>query len=196
MAVAMLKSPRQSGFGLVEVLVTVLILAVGLLSAASLQLLSKRSNYDAAQRTTAAHLAQDLLERMRSNSAALIDYVPVGSLGGDTLGDAPAVDCSDPGTDCAPADLAGYDLWQWEDLLDGELENAGGAAAGGLSSPTACVSGPAFGGTGTYSIAIAWRGMTEIADPEVDDCGAGEGKYGDDDRYRRVLVIRTFLNAS
>lgn len=187
--------PHQTGFGLVEVLVTILVLAVGLLSAASLQLLSKRSNYDAAQRTSAAHLAQDLLERMRSNSAALAGYVPAADLGGDTLGDAPVVDCSDPGIDCTPDELAAYDLWQWEELLDGELENADGAAAGGLSNPTACVTGPAFGGTGTYAIAIAWRGMTEISDPETDDCGAGQGKYGDGDRYRRVLVVRTFLNA-
>jgi type IV pilus assembly protein PilV len=187
---------QQSGFGLVEVLVTILVLAVGLLSAASLQLLSKRSNYDAAQRTTAAHLAQGLLERMRSNSAALISYIPAEDLGDDTLGDAPAVDCTDPGINCSPDELAAYDLWQWEELLDGELENANGSAAGGLSNPTACVTGPGFGGTGTYSIAIAWRGMTEIDDPELDDCGAGEGKYGNGDRYRRVLVIRTFLNAA
>lgn len=187
---------RQSGFGLVEILVTILVLAVGLLSAASLQLLSKRSNYDSAQRTSAAHLAQDLLERMRSNSTALGSYIPAGDLGGDTLGDAPIVDCADAGVDCTPEDVAAYDLWHWEELLDGELESADGIAAGGLSSPTACLSGPDFGGTGTYAIAIAWRGLTELDDPEIDDCGAGEDKYGDGDRYRRVLVVRTYLNAT
>jgi type IV pilus assembly protein PilV len=187
---------QQTGFGLVEILVTILILAVGLLSAASLQLLSKRSNYDSAQRTSAAHLAQDLLERMRSNPTALGSYIPGGNLGGNTLGDAPAVDCADAALDCTPEDVAAYDLWQWEELLDGELENANGEATGGLATPTACLTGPGFGGTGTYSIAIAWRGMTELDDPAINDCGSGEDKYGDGDRYRRVLIVRTFLNAS
>lgn len=196
MRAAMLHKRPQAGFGLVEILVTILVLAVGLLSAASLQLLSKRSNYDSAQRTSAAHLAQDLLERMRSNSTALGSYIPGGDLGGDTLGDAPPVDCANAGVDCMPEDVAAYDLWQWEELLDGELENSAGEATGGLVAPTACLTGPDFGGTGTYSIAIAWRGMTELDDPAIDDCGAGEDKYGDGDRYRRVLVVRTFLNAT
>ena len=49
------------GFSMVEVMITLLVVSVALLSSVSLQVLSKRSNYDAAQRTTAAHLAEDLL---------------------------------------------------------------------------------------------------------------------------------------
>lgn len=190
-------SNRQRGFTLIESLIALLVISVGLLSVAGLQLLSKRSNYDAAQRTTAAHLAYDLLERMRNNPAGLINYIPAGTLGGNVLGDGPAVMCTNSGVSCDPEELAAFDLWQWEDLLDGALETAGGEAAGGLVSPTACITGPGFGGNGVYTVAIAWRGLTDSANPgDVDDCGEGLARYGDDDSYRRVLVVRTFINAT
>jgi type IV pilus assembly protein PilV len=188
---------RQSGFTLIETLIALLVISVGLLSVAGLQLLSKRSNYDAAQRTTAAHLAYDLLERMRNNPAGLINYMPGDTLGGNVLGDGPDVMCTDAGVSCDPEELAAFDLWQWEELLDGALETVGGEAAGGLVNPTACITGPGFGGSGVYTVAIAWRGLTGSADPgDVNDCGQGLDRYGDDDAYRRVLVVRTFINAS
>ena len=173
---------------------TLLVVSVGLLSAASLQLLSKRSNFDAAQRTTAAHLAEDLFSRMRTNGNGLVNYIPGGTLGGDVLGAAPAVNCQDPIANCTPAQLAAYDLWQWEEQLDGEFEASGGQARGGLTSPTVCITGPVFGSAGTYTIAIAWRGMTDMADPQINTCGQGSGNYGTGDRYRRVMVMQTFLN--
>ena len=66
---------QQRGVSLIEVLVTLILISIGLLGTASLQILSKRSNFEAAQRTTAAHLANDLFQRMRSNRQALVDYL-------------------------------------------------------------------------------------------------------------------------
>ena len=188
---------HQRGFGLIEVLITLLVVAVGLLATASLELFSKRSNFDAAQRTAAANLATDMLERMRSNPEGLIDYIPGAELGGNTLGDEPGKYCSDADSDCTPTEVANFDLWQWEQALDGEMEQSSdGDATGGLVQPVACITGPVAGGTGAYAIAIAWRGMNETANPDVDDCGADSGNYGDDNTYRRVLVIRTYINAT
>ncbi len=185
---------QPAGFSLIEVLISLLVISVGLLSIASLQLLSKRSNYDAAQRTSAAHLADDLLSRLRSNPSALIDYLPAQPLGNASL-DAPATICTE-GVVCTAAELAAYDLWQWEQELDGMQTTVDGGAAGGLMSPIACVTGPAFGGNGNYSVAIAWRGLTEATNPFTADCGEGSGNYGDGDEYRRVLVVRTFISAT
>jgi type IV pilus assembly protein PilV len=184
----------HAGFSLIEVLISLLVISVGLLSIASLQVLSKRSNFDAAQRTTAAHLADDLLSRMRSNPSALIDYLPAQPLGSASQGP-PAVICTE-GVVCTGAELAAYDLWQWEQQLDGMETTVDGGAAGGIVLPTACISGPGFGGNGTYSVSIAWRGLTEATNPITNDCGEGSGNYGDGDEYRRVLVVRTFLSAS
>jgi type IV pilus assembly protein PilV len=92
--------------------------------------------------------------------------------------------------------VANFDLWQWEQALDGAMEQTDGVATGGLVQPVACITGPLAGGTGTYEVAIAWRGMNETTDPDADDCGSGSGNFGDNDAYRRVLVIRTFINAT
>ena len=185
----------QRGSNLIEVLVTLVVVSIGLLSAISLQMLSKRSNFDAAQRTIAANLSQDLFARMRTNPNGLISYIPGGTLGGDVLGAAPAIDCQAVGANCTPTQLAGYDRWHWEQQLDGEFETTAGVATGGLTMPTACVTGPAFGGAGNYTIAIAWRGLTESSNPATNACVQGSGNYGAGDRYRRVMVVQTFLSA-
>jgi len=192
----MKRASNDKGFSLIEVLVTLLVLTVALLSAASLQVLSKRSNFDAAQRTTAAHLAEDLLERLRSNAGSAINYIPVGTLGGGTLGVAPPVDCLAVAANCTPLQMAQFDLWQWEQQLDGVMESDNGRATGGLVTPTACITGPGFGGNGEYTVAIAWRGMTDLANPDINACGEGTGNYGEANEFRRVIQIRTFINVT
>jgi type IV pilus assembly protein PilV len=57
---------RQRGFYMLEVLVSVLILAIGLLGLAALQSRALRYNHDAYVRSQAAILANDITERMRS----------------------------------------------------------------------------------------------------------------------------------
>jgi type IV pilus modification protein PilV len=188
---------NQSGFSLVEVLVTLIVTSVALLSSATLQLQSKRSMFDSAQRTTAAHLANDLFSRMRANPTELASYVPPGNIGSGTLA-MPADNCLDPLVACTDTQLAIFDLWQWEQHLDGQLEiNNQGAAAGGLMSATACITGPAAGpgASGYYTIAIAWRGMIDTGNPAIDNCGAGAGTYGAGDEFRRVFVIQSFVSA-
>ena len=185
---------QQRGVSLIEVLVTLVLISIALLGSASLQVLSKRANSEAAQRTIAAQLANDLLARMRGNRGVLDDYIPAGSLGHATLGNAPTLDCSDEAVTCTSDDVAAYELWQWEQQLDGAMELADGTGTGGLVEPTACLSGPVGGDAGVYEVAIAWRGGTEHPDPEISDCGADSGLYGDNNEFRHVLLMRTFID--
>jgi type IV pilus assembly protein PilV len=189
------KQPKtQRGVSLIEVLVTLVSISIGLLGTASLQVLSKRANFEAVQRTTAAHLANDYLQRMRGNRSALENYLVETSLGGKSLGDTPAKDCAADGIECINSELASFDQWQWERQLDGAMERIGTANAGGLLEPTACVIGPAGGSDGVYEVAIAWRGTTEHINPTIHDCGEASGKYGDSDEYRHVLVMQTYID--
>lgn len=58
---------RSRGFTLVEVLVALLILAIGLLGLAALQAQSLKFNHDALVRSEATLLAYELMDQMRAN---------------------------------------------------------------------------------------------------------------------------------
>ncbi|MCB1865627.1 MAG: type IV pilus modification protein PilV [Chromatiales bacterium] len=58
---------RQRGFTVWEVLVAVVLLAVGLLGIAGLQLSSLQGNHSAYQRTLVTAMASDISERIRAN---------------------------------------------------------------------------------------------------------------------------------
>jgi type IV pilus assembly protein PilV len=193
---------KQRGFSLIEALITLFVFAIGILTVAGLQLISKKANYDAAQRTTAGMLANDIAERMRANlsnnGAALAGYL-VEDLGGGTLS-APAADCT--AGECTRDEMAAWDLYEFEQLLDGASESS----AGGLVEPNACIRSDAIG-AGVYHIVIAWRGVTPLSNPIIDadltdanpeGCGEGSDKYVDDetgapDVYRRVIVVSTYI---
>jgi len=66
----MIKRQSQKGFTLLEILVTLVILAIGLLGLLSLQIVSLKNNHSAQQRTTAVVHAYDILDRIRLNRTA------------------------------------------------------------------------------------------------------------------------------
>lgn len=58
---------QQHGIGMIEVLITLFILAIGLLGVASLQFVGSFSNKDALARTQAVMVAQQMSERLRAS---------------------------------------------------------------------------------------------------------------------------------
>ncbi|VAX10062.1 Type IV fimbrial biogenesis protein PilV [hydrothermal vent metagenome] len=79
---------EQSGFTLLEILIAMLVLAVGLLGLAGLQATGLKNNHSAQFRTDAAIHAYDILDKMRLNKAvakageydiAVADDAPPGS---------------------------------------------------------------------------------------------------------------------
>jgi type IV pilus assembly protein PilV len=184
-----------AGFSMIEVLITVFVLSIGILGIGGLQLVAKQSNFEAIQRTTAIMLTHDIVERMRANPRALEDYVSgtgATTLGGGTRGTtAPTPNCSV--TPCDHAQLAEFDLWEWERAIDGATETSGTMDVGGLENPTACITGPADGAAGVYAVTLAWRGKHELSDTTKSGNTCGAGNYGDDDRFRRLLTIQAFM---
>lgn len=191
------KRHADRGFTLIEVLITLIVFAIGILTVAGLQIVSKKTNYDAVQRTTASMLAQDIIQRMRANGDTSWGSYITEDLGGSSLG-VPASNCSTAGVTCSPAQMATYDLYSWEQAIDG----ASDGNTGGLVDPSACIRGPAGGGEGSYIIILAWRGVNELSNPTIDagtggiatGCGAGDGNYGTNDANRRVLMVSTYLS--
>ncbi len=191
---------RSRGFTLIEALLALFVLSIGVLGAIAMQKVAKEGGFDALQRTTAAHLAQDIIERMRANPDQLALYAtPAGGLGGGGMSAALTAAATVPPncttTACTPDQMALRDLIEWEQALDGFQEvsvTAGGnLLSGGLVSPTGCVTPSA---AGAVTVAIAWRGLARQDDDVVNACGSGLGRYGNGDEFRRVLLINTFVN--
>lgn len=197
---------RIRGISLIEVLVSLVILSLGVLSVVALQMIAKRNNADAGQRTIAAQLAYDMIERMRANSttAALAAYQTGTSyVGRGIRGSEPSPTCSTTGTACTETQMVAHDLWAWEQLLDGTAEKKDTTKTGGLVLPTGCITGQAGGGDGLYTITVVWRGTVELPDvgstalpcgsAAVDNTGARI--YGDTDQFRRSVSIQVYITA-
>lgn len=91
----------QRGTSIVEVLVTLVLVSVGLLGLAGMQLATVQTTNSAAQRFEATTLAKDILERMRANRPQAVAgayNVAIGAAGGG-------------------AGRAGTDLVEWKESL-------------------------------------------------------------------------------
>lgn len=123
---------KQQGFTLIEVLIALVVLAVGLLGMASLTLSSLQSSQGAALRSQASALAGDLGERLRANRNFAIsngtDYLLASNAAAT---DRPA--CIDNNAGCSTAEQAQRDLFEWRTSLATNLP-AGTAA---ITKPSA-----------------------------------------------------------
>lgn len=101
---------QQQGFTLIEVLVTLLILSIGMLGVAGMQVQGMRSGSLATQRLAVVMKAQEIAERIRINSGAVNSYeVGAGGIGVDH-------GCFN-GKECSSAQLAEYDVYLWKQDL-------------------------------------------------------------------------------
>jgi type IV pilus assembly protein PilV len=185
---------RQHGFSLIELLVSLVIFSVGLLAVAGLQTVSKSANFESLQRTSASHIANGLLEDMRTNGKGINMYLASADLGGTVIAAEPVPNCSSMGATCNAAQKAVHDLWFWESVIDGAHEVGAEGASGGLVQPTLCIDGPVGGGPGIYTVSVAWRGGVSLSDSGLNTCGDGSGKYGAGNAFRRMVQMPTFLD--
>ncbi|MCL6486413.1 MAG: type IV pilus modification protein PilV [Janthinobacterium lividum] len=172
----------MDGSSLVEVLVSLLLLALGLLGASILQLSSLRARHESALLSAGVQLAAGMAERMRANSVLMYGpdagnaYLNVRYAAADDAepaGGAP--DCFGPAA-CSAAELAQFDIAEWKQQLQAALPGARlrvcrdapawDGAAQGLH--WAC-----SGGKGApIVIKLGWRGRQPDRSPAVN--GAGE----------------------
>lgn len=132
---------KQQGFTLIEVLIAVVILAVGLLGMASLSLSSLQSSQGAALRSQASSLAGDLGERLRANRTFAISNGTDYLLAIDTAATSKPA-CIDNVAGCSTADQAKRDLFEWRSSL-----------ATNLPAGTAVITKPS---TRQYQLVLTW----------------------------------------
>lgn len=178
----------QRGVTLLEVLITIVVAAFGILGLASLQAKMHISSMEAYQRAQAVILTNDMVSRLdlnRQNTAAYITgaNAPLGT------GDDQPADCS------ALADAA-RDLCEWSNALKGaaELVGAGDAAEnlGAMIDARGCVEQLQAANLGTCSpevlrVTTTWQGLVETEEPLV-GCAAD-----DYDGLRRAVTARLII---
>jgi len=184
----------HNGFSLIELLVAIVVFSVGLLAVAGLQTVSKSASFEGMQRTAASQIAHGVLEDMRSNGNAIATYTASPALGSGSIASEPVPNCKSMAAECNAAQMAAHDLWFWEIVIDGNQATGAEGSGGGLVLPTVCIGGPAANGAGIYTITVAWRGVVALTGVNANLCGAGSGKYGSDDEYRRIVNVATFID--
>lgn len=110
---------RQAGLGLIEILITILIIGIGVLGVASTQVVSLQMNGQSQSRSQAVLLAEDLFERIRANPATPANYaLAEGAAQGGENGD-----CD---TSFVPggATVAESDIQSWDNSLSCLLPRA------------------------------------------------------------------------
>ncbi|MEH6587750.1 MAG: type IV pilus modification protein PilV [Halioglobus sp.] len=176
---------NDSGFTLIEVLVTLVIIAIGLLGLAGMQVSSLQNQLEAYQRAQAVMLVEEMAKRIQVNApAARLGEYTAGVQYGQTT----QIVC-DPNA----LNTAAYDLCDWNNLLAGQgVKLAGlGTNAGSVNSALGCIEnvvGSDFDET-RIRVTVAWQGTVATAAPKS---LCGKGDYGDD-AFRRVAILEAVL---
>ncbi|OHC71308.1 MAG: type IV pilus modification protein PilV [Rhodocyclales bacterium GWA2_65_20] len=170
------KAPAKiRGTTLIEVLVTVVIIALGLLGMAGLQSRSHALEFESYQRGQALILLQDMVDRMNNNATAAAGYVtgatPMGT------GATDAADCT------ALASRALADLCEWSKALKGSAELSGSTKQGAAIDGRGCIVST---GTNAYLVSVAWQGMSATFAP-VNTCG--QNSYSSETTRRVVGAV-------
>jgi type IV pilus assembly protein PilV len=187
------KYRHHRGTSLVEVLVTLLILAFGLLGVAGLQSKVGQVEMESYQRAQAILALSEITERINANRSQAASYVTTGSLGTQ---DAQPADCT------TVAAGPPRDLCEWSNSLKGAGEQLtpGNAATnvGGTVGARGCITqmqapNPALGVClpGIYQVSVAWQGMSPTVAP-AQALACGQGAYGDE-KLRRLISAQIVI---
>ena len=171
----------QRGVTLVEVLVTMVILAIGLLGLVGLQARLQLLQAESYQRAQALMLLNDMAGRIANNRNNAAAYATASPLGFN-------MDCPTDTTSRQAADTA-----EWCAALQGASEESSvGARVGAMVGGRGCVQNL---GNGQFLVTVAWQGLAPISAPPANiTCGANlYNGAGDDavcvnDLCRRVVT--------
>lgn len=176
----------QSGFSLIEVLVTILILAIGLLGLAGLQTKMLATEFEAYQRSHALLLVQDMVSRINANRSAArnSEYSGATVYGtGNSLGDSA----------CNQTEMVDRELCLWSQALKGATTTDDtNAKVGSMIGARGCIE--TLSGSATSAVvlrvSVVWQGMSPTVAPSL---ACGQGSYGTDDSMRRAVSMLVTL---
>lgn len=191
---------RQRGFTMIEVLVSMGIVAIGLLGLAALEVTAQQAQAESYARTQALSLLQGMVERINANrySAPCFAFTTDAANGVPYLG---TVDAGNSSNNFTPACTSGANtsaatdaMQRWDSELKGTAErDSSNNSIGGIVGARGCVTSAADPGTGitTYTIMVAWQGPTDSFAP-TKNCA--NGLYGAETKRRLVWTTLQVAN--
>ncbi len=186
-----IKTSQCAGFSLIEVLITLIIVLIGLLGIAALQGKAQLAELESYQRAQALILMSDIVDRMNTHRATVGCF----AITTDTTNGTPYLGTGNGTTYTCSASTGVYNdraeaaLSEVDNFLKGAAEVAGGASVGAMIGARSCISYDAttelggVSGTGLYTIAISWQGMSAFSTPTV---SCGNNLYGDEAKRRTI----------
>jgi len=193
----MMARSQNDGFTMLEILISLFIIAVGLLGMLGLQAQATVAEFESYQRGQALVLVQDMVDRINANRGASLCYV----ITTDPAAGSPQLGAGSAAPACAAATgtlltraMADKDLADWDAALNGAAETKSGANVGGMLGARGCVTyQPA---SGNYRVAVAWQGMSATIAPTAVDANAtcGLNQYGNEALRRELSVTLRIAN--
>jgi type IV pilus assembly protein PilV len=110
---------RQRGVSLIEVLTSMLVLAVGMLGMIAVQTNATRFLQTSHSQGTAAMLAYDIGDRMRANTPEVTSNTYNHTYNSASTSESSVTDCTSNA--CSSAELAAFDVDEWQTLLSDNL---------------------------------------------------------------------------
>ena len=180
---------RQAGMTMLEVLITLVILAFGLLGLAGLHIKIQTLDMEAYQRVQGILLLRDMVERIKASSGNVADYVPVSASTIYGTDDSQPADCTDASIDTP----AKRDICEWSNALKGASESSSGTKVGAMIEGRGCIQqitapDPSSGvcQPGTYRVTVAWQGLFATTAPTL-TCGKALYGLPVNDTIRRAI---------
>jgi len=170
---------RQGGASLIEVLISMIILSIGLLSLVVLHGRLHLLQMESYQRSQGLILLNDMANRIALNRNAADSYLTVSPLG--------------VGMACPIGTITRQeaDFSEFCAALQGAAETLGGNQVGAMLGGRGCVESI---GSGEYLVTVAWQGLAPVSSPPASvTCGANlyDGAAGapcQNDLCRRVVT--------
>lgn len=170
---------RENGATLIEILITILVIAIGLLGAAGMQLASNRFQQTSIFRSEALHQANMIIEKIRANNTNLrlanltlaVATPATAYLAADDYANADVLP-SDPAcglagqTPCDADESAQRDLREWRESIERSLPGGRGSIfpviSGTLTEPNA------------RRVVVMWREKADLATANTADLDKAE----------------------
>lgn len=196
--------PRQgSGFSMIEVLVTIVIVVIGLLGWAGLQSKASVVQMEAYQRAQGLTLMRDMEDRIMSARGLLDGFQSFAASNGSIVfgtGDdtGTGICATVPNPLVTNQDHAESQLCLWGQALKGAAETSAGSQVGAMIGARGClinVSPPTDFALDDFFIVVVWQGLTATADLDAGTpaelCAKADVNFGPG--LRRAVVTRVMI---